>query len=95
MHETSAIYTPRQNGLAERKNRTLVVMVNAMILNAKVPFNMWGEAFLCACHIHNHTRSSKFKVSPYIPCIALGRIYLFQYINYESIQIILVLSIRK
>ena len=53
MHETSAPYTPQQNGLAERKNRTLVDMVNSMILSAKLPNNLWGEALLSACHIHN------------------------------------------
>lgn len=40
-------------------------MVNAMILNAKLPINLWGEALLCACHINNRIPSRKFKVSPY------------------------------
>ena len=65
IHEVSAPYTPQQNGLAERKNRTLVDMVNAMILNAKLPNNLWGEALLTACHVHNRIPSKKFKVSPY------------------------------
>jgi transposase InsO family protein len=42
----TAPYTPQHNGLAERKNRTLVDMVNAMLLNAKLPNNLWGEALL-------------------------------------------------
>lgn len=65
IHQTSAPYTPQQNGLAERKNRTLVDMVNAMLLSAKLPFNLWGEALLTACHIHNRIPSRKTKVSPY------------------------------
>jgi len=65
IHQTSAPYTPQQNGLAERKNRTLVDMVNAMILNAKLSFNLWGEALLTACHVHNRIPSKVFKVSPY------------------------------
>ena len=40
IHQSSALYTPQQNGLAERKNRTLVDMVNAMILSAELPFNL-------------------------------------------------------
>ena len=65
VHESSAPYTPQQNGLAERKNRTLVDMVNSMLLNAKLPYNLWGEALLTACHIHNRTPSRNRKVSPY------------------------------
>ena len=40
IHQSSAPYTPQENGLAERKNRTLVDMVNAMILSAELPFNL-------------------------------------------------------
>jgi hypothetical protein len=61
----TAPYTPQHNGLAERKNRTLVDMVNAMLLNAKLPNNLWGEALLTACHIHNRVLSKKLNVSPY------------------------------
>ena len=40
IHQSSTPYTPQENGLAERKNRTLVDMVNAMILSAKLPFKI-------------------------------------------------------
>ncbi len=40
-------------------------MINAMILNAKLSFYLWGEALLTACHAHNRITSRKFKVSPY------------------------------
>jgi transposase InsO family protein len=40
IHQMTAPYTPQHNGLAERKNRTLVDMVNAMLLNAKLPNNL-------------------------------------------------------
>lgn len=53
IHECSAPRIPEQNGLAERKNRTFLEMINAMLLNAKLPFNLWGEALLAACHILN------------------------------------------
>ena len=36
VHETSIAYTPQQNGVAERKNRTLVEMVNAMLQNSNL-----------------------------------------------------------
>lgn len=37
VHQCSAPRTPEQNGLAERKNRTLVDMINAMLMYAKFP----------------------------------------------------------
>ena len=45
IHQTSAPYTPQQNGLAERKNRTLVDMLNAMLLHSKLPKFM-GRSFI-------------------------------------------------
>jgi hypothetical protein len=50
---------------AERKNRTLVNMVNAMLLNAKLPNNLWGEALLTICCIHNRILSKKLNISSY------------------------------
>ncbi|KAL0383157.1 UNVERIFIED_CONTAM: Retrovirus-related Pol polyprotein from transposon TNT 1-94 [Sesamum calycinum] len=35
IHEMSATYTPQQNGIAERKNRTLKEMMNAMLLSSE------------------------------------------------------------
>jgi len=40
-------------------------MVNAMLLNDKLPNNLWGEVLLTACHIHNRVLSKKSNVSPY------------------------------
>jgi len=40
-------------------------MVNAMILSAKLPFNLWGEAWLTTYHVHNRVPSKKIKVSSY------------------------------
>ena len=59
IHQRSTPYTPQQNDLAERKNRTLVDMLNAMIISARLPFNLWGEALLTACHVHNRVLSKK------------------------------------
>ncbi len=40
-------------------------MINAMILNAKLSFNFWGEALLTACHVHNRIPPRKIKISPH------------------------------
>ena len=40
IHETSASYTPQQNSVAERKNRTLKDMMNAMLVSSALSDNM-------------------------------------------------------
>ena len=40
-------------------------MVNALLLHAKLPFNLWGEALLATCHIVNRIPTKKKKISPY------------------------------
>jgi hypothetical protein len=40
-------------------------MLNAMIVSAKLPFNLWGEALLTACHVHNRVLCKKIQSSPY------------------------------
>lgn len=40
----TAAYSPQQNGVAERKNRTLQEMATCMLLDANMPKKYWGEA---------------------------------------------------
>jgi len=65
IHQRTAPYTPQQNGVAERKNRSLVDMINAMLMNAKLPLNLWGEALLTACHVYNKIPLKRLGGSPY------------------------------
>ncbi|GJT77450.1 zinc finger, CCHC-type containing protein [Tanacetum coccineum] len=44
IHETTSPYTPQQNGVAERKNRALMEMVNSMISYSDLSEGFWGEA---------------------------------------------------
>jgi transposase InsO family protein len=50
-HTTRA--TPQQNGVAERKNRTLAEIVTAMLNEAKLPKSFWGEALATANKVLN------------------------------------------
>ena len=49
IHECTTPYTQQHNGIAERKNRTFLEMVKDMLLNAKLNFNLWGQALLIVC----------------------------------------------
>ena len=65
IHEVTAPYTPEQNGVAERKNRTLKDMMNAMLISSGMPSNMWGEAILYACYVLNRVPHKKSDKTPY------------------------------
>ncbi|KAK1414838.1 hypothetical protein QVD17_30597 [Tagetes erecta] len=44
----SAPRTPQQNGVAERKNRTLIEAARSMLADAKIPITFWDEAIATA-----------------------------------------------
>jgi hypothetical protein len=52
-HEFSSPYTPQQNGVVERKNRTLLDMVRTMLDEYKTPDRFWAEAINTACYSIN------------------------------------------
>jgi transposase InsO family protein len=52
-HEFSSPYTPKQNGVVERKNRTLQDMVRTMLDEYKTPDRFWAEAINTACYSIN------------------------------------------
>jgi hypothetical protein len=52
-HEFSAPYTPQQNGVVERKNRTLIDMARTMLGEFKTPERFWSEDVNTACHAIN------------------------------------------
>ncbi|KAK3005947.1 hypothetical protein RJ639_016733 [Escallonia herrerae] len=49
--------TPQQNGIAERRNRTLMDMVRSMICQSTLPEFLWVEALKTAVHILNRVPS--------------------------------------
>ncbi|KAH0816603.1 hypothetical protein GEV33_006188 [Tenebrio molitor] len=49
----TTVYSPQQNGLAERKNRTLVEAARCMLLESGLPASFWGEAIMTANHVRN------------------------------------------
>ncbi|KAD4586699.1 hypothetical protein E3N88_24300 [Mikania micrantha] len=49
----SARYEPQMNGVAERKNRTLIESARTMLADSKLPITFWSEAIAIACFTLN------------------------------------------
>ncbi|KAG8068859.1 hypothetical protein GUJ93_ZPchr0005g15577 [Zizania palustris] len=52
-HELSATYSPQQNGVVERKNRTLIEMARTMLDEYSVSDSFWAKAINTSCHASN------------------------------------------
>ncbi|GJU23566.1 putative ribonuclease H-like domain-containing protein, partial [Tanacetum coccineum] len=51
--EYSNARTPQQNGVAERKNRTLIEAARTMLADSFLPNTFWAEAVSTACYVLN------------------------------------------
>ncbi|GJZ49530.1 putative ribonuclease H-like domain-containing protein [Tanacetum coccineum] len=51
--EFSVARTPQQNGVAERKNRTLIEAARTMLADSLLPTVFWAEAVNTACYVLN------------------------------------------
>ncbi|WVZ54674.1 LOW QUALITY PROTEIN: hypothetical protein U9M48_005438 [Paspalum notatum var. saurae] len=52
-HQFPSPYTPPQNGVVERKNRTLVEMARTMLDEHRTPRRFWAKAVNTTCYIAN------------------------------------------
>ncbi|WVZ80695.1 hypothetical protein U9M48_028152 [Paspalum notatum var. saurae] len=59
-HEFSAIYTPQQNGVVERKNRTLITLARSMLDEYGTSEKFWAEAVNTACYTSNRLYPHRF-----------------------------------
>nr|GFA35434.1 copia protein [Tanacetum cinerariifolium] len=55
LHQTYVARTPEQNGVVERRNRTLVEAARTMLSAAKVPLFFWAEVIATACFTQNRS----------------------------------------
>jgi hypothetical protein len=56
---------PQQNGVAERRNRTLMDMVRSMLSYSILPISLWIETLKTAVHILNRVPSKSVPKTPY------------------------------
>ncbi|WJX12614.1 hypothetical protein P8452_03091 [Trifolium repens] len=58
-HEYSSPITPQQNGIVERKNRTIQESARVMLHAKNTPYHFWAEAMNTACYVHNRVTLRK------------------------------------
>jgi hypothetical protein len=56
---------PQQNGVAKRRNHTLMDMVRSMMSYSNLPLSLWMEALKTAIHILNRVPSKSVPKTPY------------------------------
>ncbi|KAI5336037.1 hypothetical protein L3X38_026171 [Prunus dulcis] len=59
--QLTAAYTPQQNGVVERKNRTIMNMVRSMLAKKKIPKLFWPEAVNWTVHVLNRSPTFAMK----------------------------------
>jgi len=61
VHSVSQPYSPKQNGRAERANRTLMERARCIIEDSQLTKPFWGYAVTTAAHIHNWLPSRTYE----------------------------------
>lgn len=65
-HQLTAPYSPAQNGVSERMNRTLVESATCMMHHASLPREFWAESVSTAAYLRNRSPNSSLKgITPY------------------------------
>ncbi|GJX58283.1 putative ribonuclease H-like domain-containing protein [Tanacetum coccineum] len=78
--EYSNARTPQQNGVAERKNRTLIEAARTMLADSFLPNTFWAEAVSTACYVLNRVLVTKpHNKTPYE--LVTGKITIISYIR--------------
>ncbi|WVZ64090.1 hypothetical protein U9M48_013659 [Paspalum notatum var. saurae] len=64
-HEFSTTYTPQQNGVVGRKNRTLITLARSMLDEYGTSEKFWAEAINTACYASNRLYPRLLDKTPY------------------------------
>ena len=65
IQELTMPYSPEQNGIDERTNGILLSRARAALIAAKLPENLWAEAFRTAIYVINRSPTSALDRTPY------------------------------
>ena len=65
-HQCTVPFTPQQNGVAKRKNRSLMEMARCMVKSQALPHAFWLEAVMCATYVLKRCPTKTLQnVTPY------------------------------
>ena len=64
-HELTCPFSPQQNGIAERINRTLQEIALAQLQNANMSKRFWAESLMCANYVRNRMPTESHNTTPY------------------------------
>lgn len=67
--ECTIRYTPQQNDLAERMNRTIIEKARCMLLESKLNKDMWMEAIMAAVYLINRNPTRALKEKSLLKCV--------------------------
>lgn len=65
IHQKTNPYTPQQNGMSERLNRTVVEKAKCLLFDASLPKKFWAEAVHTAVYLRNRSLASSLNKTPY------------------------------
>lgn len=87
----TAPYSPQQNGVVERRNRTILEMTRSILKHMRVPNNMWGEAVRHATYLINRSATRTLPVmTPYEAYKGskpnIGHLRVFGCIGYARVE---------
>ncbi|KAH9704279.1 hypothetical protein KPL70_011388 [Citrus sinensis] len=60
-HQLTATYTPQQNGVSERKNRTVMEMARCLLFEKEMPKMFWADAVNTAIFLQNRLPTNALK----------------------------------
>ena len=61
LRQLTTPHTPQQNGVVERRNRTVMGLVRSMLKGKKLPLELWGEAVTTCVHVLNRSATKSLR----------------------------------
>ncbi|GJW85196.1 putative ribonuclease H-like domain-containing protein [Tanacetum coccineum] len=62
LRQYSVARTPQQNGVAKRRNRSLIEAARIMLADSKLPTTFWAEVVNTACYVQNRVLQDPYKL---------------------------------
>lgn len=66
IHQTTCLDTPQQNGVVEQKNRALLHITRALIIESCFPTSFWPEAIATATYLTNNLPSKPLQCKTHL-----------------------------